>query len=79
MTDAPLDEAQNIREEGEVRWISVELVAKRLGVQRPSVYYYIKRLNIPKKRFDLDRKTYISISEYERIQAAKKAALPGLR
>jgi hypothetical protein len=76
---ALLDEAKNIREEGEVRWISVELVAERLGVQRPSVYYYMKRLKIPKKRFDLDRKTYIPISQYERIVAAKKAAATGLR
>lgn len=83
MTDASQEDNpqdnQQIREEGENRWISIELVAERLGVKRPAVYYYIKKLQIPTRRFELDRKAYIPIADFERIKAAKAAALPGLR
>jgi hypothetical protein len=81
MTDAPRENQENldIREEGESRWISIELVADRLGVKRPAVYYYIKKLQIPTKKFAFDRKAYIPIADFERIKSAKAAALPGLR
>jgi len=80
MPEAPQEGAQQeTKEEGGVTWISIERVAESLDVKRPAVYYYIKKMNIRTKKFEFDRKAYIAIVDFERIQAAKKAALSGLR
>lgn len=73
------EQKQDERSEEGVRWISIEKVAEGLGVKKPAVWYYIKKRKIQTKKFEFDRKTYIPFSEYQSIQAAKAAALPGLR
>jgi hypothetical protein len=77
MTDAPENQAE--RSEEGISWISIEKVAEGLGVKKPAVWYYIKKRSIQTKKFEFDRKTYIPFSDYQSIQAAKSAALPGLR
>jgi predicted DNA-binding transcriptional regulator AlpA len=57
------------------RWVSVEDAAIELGVQRSTMYYYIKQLKISaKKRFPLDRRSYMTRTDLGRIKAAKQAA-----
>ncbi len=60
------------------KFISIENAGKELGVKRTTMYYYIERLSLKVERFPLDRKTYIAITDLERIKAAKKAAEEGL-
>lgn len=62
-----------------ISFISMSNAGKELGVGRTTMYYYIEQLSIETKKFPLDRKTYISIADLERIKAAKKAAEQGMR
>ena len=53
-------------------YISIEEAATELGVGRTNVYYYARQIpNIELKKFPLDRRTYISRSDLERIRQAK--------
>jgi transposase-like protein len=61
----------------EQEYISVEDAARELGVNRSTMYYYKRQLNIQHKKFPLDRRRYISLQDLERIKAAKKAATEG--
>lgn len=58
-------------------YIWVDDAARTLGVNRSTLYYYKKQLNIEHKKFPLDRRKYISKSDLERIREAKKAAATG--
>jgi biotin operon repressor len=58
-------------------FISIAQASKELGVSRTSVYYYLERLEIATQKFPLDKRTYISIADFERIKAAKQAAAEG--
>jgi transcriptional antiterminator len=60
-------------------YISLEHVRQELKVARGTIYYYIRQLHIPMKKFPLDRKAYIALEDLERIKAAKKAAVDGRR
>ena len=51
---------------------TVEEVARQLGVQRSSLYHYIKLLKIPRHRFKLSRHSYIAAADVERIKQAKE-------
>ena len=66
-------------QQGNISFISMSNAGKELGVGRTTMYYYIEQLSIETKKFPLDRKTYISIADLERIKAAKKAAEQGMR
>ena len=77
MTDAPEKQAE--RSEEGISWISIANVANSLGVKKPAVWYYIRKLEIPTKKFPLDRKTYIPFDRYQSIQEAKAAAASGMR
>ena len=48
--------------------------AKQLGVTRPTLYYYIKRLKIETVKYQLDKKTYMSLTDFERIKVLKAQA-----
>jgi len=56
------------------QYIAIEDAARELDVNRSSMYYYIKHLKIGTKKFPLDRHSYITIADLERIKAAKQAA-----
>jgi len=60
-------------------YISLKEAGKELGVQRTSMYYYLEQLHIKTHKFPLDRKTYITMDDLERIKAEKKAAESGRR
>lgn len=54
--------------------ISLGEAAKRLGVTRPTLYYYIHRLKIEMVKYPLDKKTYMSMADFERIETLKAQA-----
>lgn len=53
-------------------YISLKDAAKRLGVTRPSLHYYIDTLQLEKHRFPLDRQRYLSFSDFEKIRGLKE-------
>jgi DNA-binding transcriptional MerR regulator len=55
-------------------YITLEEAAKRLGVRRATLYYYMKTLGIAKQKFPLDKRVYLTVADFERIQALKEAA-----
>ena len=48
--------------------ISVENALKELKVARNTLNSYINVLNVPKHKFPLDRKVYITIVDFERVK-----------
>jgi len=56
------------------RYISLQEAARRLGVERPALHYYIRALKLEKKKFELDKKTYIKVSDFERIKTLRDQA-----
>ncbi len=59
------------------QYLTIVNAAKELGVGRGSMYYYIHVLKIKPKKFPLDRKTYITRDDLNKIVAAKQAAQEG--
>ncbi len=58
----------------ETQFILIDEAAKQVGVQRSTMYYYLKQLKIMPKKFPLDKRTYITGENLEEIKSAKKAA-----
>lgn len=54
--------------------ISLENATKKLGVTRAMLYRYMKSLMIESFRYPLDRKSYLSLADFERIQTLKEQA-----
>ena len=63
----------------QAEWVSIENVAKGLGIKKPGVYYYIRKLRIKTRKFQFDPKSYIPIADFETIKAAKDASQSGFR
>jgi hypothetical protein len=56
-------------------YISIDEAATELRMSRPNLYYYIRQLpDVELKKFPLDRKTYLSRSDVERIRVVKGVA-----
>jgi hypothetical protein len=55
-------------------YISVGEASESLGVTRPTLYYYMKTQGIETKKFELDRKAYMRIDDFERIKKLKENA-----
>ena len=55
-------------------YISVKDAAERLGVKRPSLYHYVKVLKLETQRFELDRQTYLKMTDFERIRTLREDA-----
>lgn len=56
----------------EEEFMNLTEAAKYLGIQRPSLYYYIKQLNIEVHRYKLNRFTYISKADVERVKQIRE-------
>lgn len=56
------------------RYISLKEAAEKLGVARGTLHYYLEHLKIAKKRFPLDKRTYIKLDDFERILRYKEEA-----
>ena len=59
------------------QYISMDDAAHELNVNRSTVYYYLEQLEIKPKKFPLDRRAYIALTDLERIKVAKKSAAEG--
>jgi hypothetical protein len=57
------------------RYILLEDASKELGVQRSTMYYYLKQLKIKPEKFPLDKHTYITHQDLDKIKEAKQAAI----
>jgi len=58
----------------EQEYISMEDAAERLKVTRTALYYYIRTLKLEKKKFELDKRVYLKVSDFERIRKLKEEA-----
>ena len=59
--------------EGEKEYVTLDEAAESVGLKRPSLYYYLKKLGIKREQFPLNRHTWIARSDLERIRAAKES------
>ncbi len=57
------------------QYISLKEATAKLGVARGTLRYYLDHLEIEKKRFPLDRRSYIKLEDFERIRTYKQEAL----
>lgn len=57
-------------------YIALTEAAKELGVNRSTMYYYKKNMGIEHKKFDLDKRKYIALADFERLKEARQAAQP---
>lgn len=55
-------------------YISLDEVASQLGVTKGTLHYYIRTLEIKTKKFQLDRRAYMLVSDFETIKALKDRA-----
>jgi len=58
----------------EKKYISMKDAAERLKVKRPSLYHYVKVLELQTHRFKLDRETYLELSDFEQIKKLREEA-----
>jgi predicted DNA-binding transcriptional regulator AlpA len=58
-------------------YISMEEAANQLGVKRVTLYYYIRTLELEPKKFPLDKRKYLKVSDVEYIKSLKHAATEG--
>ena len=57
------------------RYISVKEATDKLGVARGTMRYYLGRLEIEPTKFDLDRRKYILLTDFERIRTLRQEAI----
>jgi hypothetical protein len=55
-------------------YISMKDASELLGVKRPSLYHYVDVLKLERHRFKLDRQTYLTIADFEKIKKLKEQA-----
>jgi len=56
----------------EKEYMTLDEAAQSLGLKRPSLYYYLNALKIERHRFKLNRHTYITKADVERIREVKE-------
>jgi hypothetical protein len=57
------------------RYISLQDAARQLDVARGTLDYYLRRLEIERKKFPLDRHVYILLDDFERIRKLRTGAI----
>lgn len=58
----------------EQHYISVDDAATRLKVTKATLYYYIKTLKLETHKFPLDRRAYLTSTDFETIKTLKDQA-----
>jgi hypothetical protein len=56
------------------KYISLDDAAKKLNITRPTLYYYIRKFNLETKKFPLDKKAYLLMSDFEYVKGLKDEA-----
>ena len=54
------------------KFLTLDEVAKFIGVKKPTLYFYIKRLGIKTRRFNLDKRAYMTQTDAEKIKKVKE-------
>ena len=57
------------------RYISLQEAGEKLGVVRGTLRYYLKELEIERKKFPLDKRAYIKLEDFERIVQLRQEAI----
>jgi hypothetical protein len=60
--------------QNEEQYISFEEAEEALGVARATLHYYMRVLSIERKKFPLDKRAYMRVSDFERIKGLKEAS-----
>jgi predicted transcriptional regulator len=58
-------------------YVDLDEAAKNLGVTKGTLHYYIRTLKINTKKFPLDRRAYMLLSDFETIRTLKERANRG--
>ena len=56
------------------QYITMDDAATRLGVKRATLYYYIRSLKLETRKFPLDKRVYLALTDFERIKTLKDQA-----
>jgi hypothetical protein len=67
----PIEEEFGMTDE---QFISFEEAETDLGVTRATLHYYMRALDIERKKFPLDKRAYMRVSDLERIKRHKEAS-----
>ena len=54
-------------------YMTLDEAAKEVGLKRPSLYFYIKKLRIERRNFPLNKHAYIKRTDVERIKAVRES------
>lgn len=60
-------------------YISIDDAVERLQVARGTLYYYIRHYELKTKKFPLDRKSYLSMEDFEKVRKWREDAASGNR
>lgn len=58
----------------EQQYISIDAAVKELGITKGTLHYYIRRLKLHTQRFDLDKRAYLTLEDFQRIKLLKDQA-----
>lgn len=58
----------------EEKVISFKNAAAQLGISRPALHKLLKRYEIDKVNFEMDREVYIKLADFERIKTLREQA-----
>lgn len=58
----------------EEKYISLQEVAEKLGVARGTLSYYLEQLKIEPVKFPLDKRRYLTLADFHRIQDLRQEA-----
>ncbi len=54
-------------------YMTLDEAAAAIGIKRPSVYHYIKKLHLQRHNFAYNRHTYLARADVERIKAVRES------
>ena len=57
----------------EQEYMTLDEAAKAVGLKRSSLYFYIKKLHIERRKFPLNKHFYIKHADVERIKAVRES------
>jgi hypothetical protein len=55
-------------------YITIDDAAEQLGVARGTLYYYIRHYNLETKKFPLDRKAYLTMTDFMKVKKWREDA-----
>ena len=53
-------------------YMTLAEAAKVIGITRPTVHHYIKKLNIKTHKYEMNKNSYMAVADVERIKAVRE-------